>query len=438
MREIKIGVLGLGVVGSGTVRILQENADEISRRVGAKLTVKKIAVRSVDKARAVQVPREMLTDNPLEVIDDPEIEILAELIGGVEPAHEYVLRAIQSGKNIVTANKEMMAKAGHDLMEAAGAGKRDFYLEGSVAGGIPIVAAIKESLAANRIKQVIGIVNGTTNYILTKMTEEGADFNDVLREAQQKGYAETDPTSDVDGWDAQYKIAILSSMAFNSRVLVDDVSAQGIREVSARDIAVARELGYRIKLVAVAEQNESGDTMQVRVHPALLPLSHPLANVNGVFNAVLVRGDAVGEVMFYGPGAGSLPTGSAVVGDLVAIGRNIKSGTTGRIGCTCFDAKKMLPIEAIQTKFYVRVLAADRPKVLAAIAGVFGDNDVSIESVVQRAAPEQGGANGQDAEIVWVTHIRYARKTCGPHWRIFALCPLCIAFPTVFAWRIET
>ena len=407
VKQINVGVLGLGVVGSGTVRILMENADEISRRVGAQLVIKKIAVRDVSKPRAVDVPRELLTDNPHEVIDDPDIAILAELIGGVHPAHEYVLRAIQSGKNIVTANKEMMAKAGHDLMEAAGNKQTDFYLEGSVAGGIPIVAAIKESLAANKVRQVMGIVNGTTNYILTKMTEEGADFNDVLREAQIKGYAEADPTSDVDGWDAQYKIAILASMAFNSRVMVDDVSAQGIREISARDIVVARELGYRIKLVAVAQQNEKHETMQVRVHPALLPAAHPLANVNGVSNAVLVRGDAVGEVMFYGPGAGSLPTGSAVVGDMVAIGRNIMAGNTGRIGCTCFAVKAMLPIDSVQTKFYVRVLAADRPKVLAAIAGVFGDNDVSIESVVQRAVPVASGdekAAEADAEIVWVTH----------------------------------
>ena len=409
MKQINVGVLGLGVVGSGTVRLLMQNADEISQRVGAKLVVKKIAVRDIHKSRAVEVPRDLLTDDPYEVIDDPDIQILAELIGGVQPAHEYVLRAIKSGKNIVTANKEMMAKAGHDLMEAAGQTRRDFYLEGSVAGGIPIVAAIKESLAANKVRQVMGIVNGTTNYILTKMTEEGADFDAVLREAQTKGYAEADPTSDVDGWDAQYKIAILASMAFNSRVSVDDVSAQGIREISARDIAVARELGYRIKLVAVAQQNETGKTMQVRVHPALLPLSHPLSNVNGVFNAVLVRGDAVGEVMFYGPGAGSLPTGSAVVGDMVAVGRNIMAGATGRIGCTCFEVKTMLPIESVQTKFYVRVLAADRPKVLASIAGVFGDNDVSIESVVQRAAPNDNANSSEanpeaDAEIVWVTH----------------------------------
>jgi len=230
------------------------------------------------------------------------------------------------------------------------------------------------------------------------MTQEGAAFGDVLAEAQAHGYAETDPTSDVDGFDAQYKIAILASIGFNSRVHVDDISAQGIREIEARDIAVAEDLGYRIKLVAVAQQDLDGKTMQVRVHPALLPITHPLASVNGVSNAVLVRGDAVGDVMFYGPGAGSLPTGSAVVGDLVAIGRNILAGSTGRVGCTCFETKRMLPIDSVETKFYVRVLAADRPKVLAAIAGVFGDHDVSIESVVQRAHPEG------DAEIVWVTH----------------------------------
>jgi homoserine dehydrogenase len=398
MREIKVGVLGLGVVGSGTVRILQENAQEIAQRVGAKLTVKKIAVRDIDKPRAVTVDRSLLTTDPFEVIVDPEIEILAELIGGVEPAHEYVMRAIKSGKHIVTANKEMMAKAGHDLMEAARHAGRDFYLEGSVAGGIPIINAIKEALTANRVREVMGIVNGTTNYILTKMTEEGADFDDVLAEAQAKGYAETDPTSDVDGFDAQYKIAILASIAFNSRVHVEDVSAQGIRGIGARDIALARELGFRIKLVAVAQQSADGRLMQVRVHPALLPLSHPLASVNGVMNAVLVRGDAVGEVMFYGPGAGSLPTGSAVAGDLVAIGRNILAGSTGRIGCTCFDEKGALPIESVQTKFYIRVLAADRPKVLASIASVFGDHDVSIESVVQHMQSDDR------AEIVWVTH----------------------------------
>ncbi len=399
MRTITVGILGLGVVGSGTVRILQENADEIARRVGARLVVKRIAVRDVFKERAVKVERGLLTADPFEVIDDPEIEILAELIGGVQPAHGYVMRAIRSGKNIVTANKEMMAKAGHDLMHAAGDAKKDFFFEGSVAGGIPIIGPLKESLAANKVRQVMGIVNGTTNYILTKMTHEGADFDAVLAEAQAHGYAETDPTSDVDGWDAQYKIAILASIAFNSRVPVEAVSAQGIRGVSARDIALAKELGYRIKLVAIATQDEAGETMLVRVHPALLPVRHPLASVDDVFNAVLVQGDAVGDVMFYGRGAGSLPTGSAVVGDLIATARNILGGSTGRIGCTCFEQKRMLPIEQVETKYYVRLRALDKPKALASIANVFGDHHVSIESVVQKMLEDDG-----EAEIVWITH----------------------------------
>jgi homoserine dehydrogenase len=245
----------------------------------------------------------------------------------------------------------------------------------------------------------MGIVNGTTNYILTKMTHEGADFDAVLKEAQAHGYAEADPTSDVDGWDAQYKIAILASIAFNSRVPVEAVSTQGIRSVSARDIALAKELGYRIKLIALATQDAAGETMQVRVHPALLPVRHPLASVDDVFNAVLVQGDAVGDVMFYGRGAGSLPTGSAVVGDLIATARNILGGSTGRIGCTCFEKKRMLPIEQVETKFYVRLRALDKPKALASIANVFGDHDVSIESVVQKMLEDDG-----EAEIVWITH----------------------------------
>jgi homoserine dehydrogenase len=399
VRTIQIGILGLGVVGSGTVRILQENADEIAARVGARLVVKKIAVRDVTKPRAVTVDPSLLTDRPDDVIDDPDIEILAELIGGVEPAHSYIERALHQGKNIVTANKEMMAKAGHDLMELAGAQHKDFFLEGSVAGGIPILAAMKESLAGNRVRSVMGIVNGTTNYILTRMTEEGADFAATLSAAQELGYAEADPTSDVDGFDAQYKLAILSSIAFNTTLSVDAIAVQGIRGITARDIAVARDLGYRIKLLAIAHQaDDDPGAIQARVHPALLPLKHPLASVNDVFNAVLVRGDAVGDVMFYGRGAGSLPTGSAVVGDLIACARNLLQGATGRVGCTCFTTKRVLPAAASRSKFYVRLHALDKPKVLASIANVFGDFDVSIESVVQRAL------NGDEAEIVWVTH----------------------------------
>lgn len=397
MREIKIGILGLGVVGSGTVKILQDSADELAQRVGARLVIKKIAVRSLSKPRDVEVDVALLTDNPFEVIDDPEIEILAELVGGVDPCHGYLLRAIQSGKNIVTANKELMAKAGHDLLEAAEAARKDFFLEGSVAGGIPIIAALKESLAGNRVREVMGIVNGTTNYILTRMTEEGADFATVLADAQRLGYAEADPTSDVDGHDAAYKLAILSSLAFHSGIAEEGVARQGIRHIQARDIAVARELGYRIKLIATAHCHDDGG-MHARVHPALLPVAHPLASVNGVFNAVLVRGDAVGDVMFYGRGAGSLPTGSAVVGDLIACARNILARATGRVGDTRYTNRPMRPSEAVESKFYVRLHALDKPKVLASIANVYGDFDVSVESVVQRALPSG------EAEIVWVTH----------------------------------
>ncbi len=397
MREIAVGLLGCGVVGSGTVRVLTDSADEIAQRVGAKLVVKKIAVRDPQKARTVTLAPGVLTGNASEVLEDPEIQIVAELIGGVEPAHGYILRAIQNNKNIVTANKELMAKQGHDLMLAAAKAKKDFFLEGSVAGGIPILAAIKESLAANRVKELMGIVNGTTNYILTRMTEEGAEFASTLKAAQELGYAEADPTSDVDGFDAQYKLAILASMAFNTTLGADDIAAQGIRQVSARDIAVARELGYRIKLVAKARDEGEG-RIQAHVHPALLPARHPLASVNDVFNAVLVRGDAVGDVMFYGRGAGSLPTGSAVVGDMIACARNILAGSTGRVGCTCYSKREVVPISEVESKFYIRLHALDKPKVLASIANVFGDFDVSIESVVQKALP------ADEAEIVWVTH----------------------------------
>jgi len=394
--QINIGILGLGVVGSGTVRVLTENADSIARKVGLPLVIKRIAVRDKTKPRGVSIDPALLTERPEDVIDDPEIDILCELIGGVEPAHGYVLRAIKSGKNIVTANKEMMAKAGHDLLHEAEQRELDFNFEGSVGGGIPIIQPLKQALAANHFTEVIGIVNGTTNYILSKMTTEGAEFADVLAEAQAQGYAEPDPTNDIQGYDAQYKTAILSSLAFTSRVLPEDIYVEGITKISKRDIAVATELGYVIKIVGIGQ--DLGDALQVRVHPVLLPKSHPLASVNDVYNAIYLRGNAVGDVMFYGRGAGSLPTGSAVVGDIIEIARNIRHGATGHIGCTCYDRKPALPIKRLRTKYYIRLIAHDRPKVLASLASVFGDFNVSIESVVQRALPDG------DAEIVWITH----------------------------------
>lgn len=394
--EINVGILGLGVVGSGTVRVLTENADAIARKVGVPVRVKKIAVRDLDKPRAVDVAPALLTDRADEVIDDPDIDILCELIGGVQPARDYVLRALGTGKNIVTANKEMMAKAGHDLLHEAEERRLDFSFEGSVGGGIPIIQPLKEALAGNKFSEIIGIVNGTTNYILSKMARDGADFGDVLAEAQAHGYAEADPTSDIGGFDAQYKTAILASIAFTSRINVGDVYVEGITKIEKRDMEVAHDLGYVIKLVGIGQ--EADGQLQVRVHPALLPRSHPLASVNDVYNAVYLRGDAVGDVMFYGRGAGAGPTGSAVAGDIIGTARNILNGATGRLGCTCYDSKPVRDMAHLRTNYYVRLLAHDRPKVLASLASVFGDFDVSIESVVQRALPDG------DAEIVWITH----------------------------------
>lgn len=409
--RIEIGILGLGVVGSGTVDLLERNRAEIERKIGISYHIKRIAVRDLEKKRSVTVDRGLLTTHPYEVLDDPDIDIICELIGGVDPAKEFVLRALQNGKQVVTANKEMIAKEGHMLMELASLKRLDFQFEGSVAGGIPIIQPMKNSLAGNQVQEVLGIINGTTNYILTKMSQEHADFDDVLREAQARGYAEADPTSDIEGYDAQYKIAILGSIAFTSRVAVNEVYVEGITKITAADIACAEELGFTIKLVGVARR-VGEDRMQVRVHPALLAKSHPLAATNDVYNAVLVKGDPVGDVMFYGRGAGSGPTGSAVVGDIMDVCRNLKFGSTGRIACTCFGHKTMQPIEEVVSRHYLRMTVEDKPKVLAAIAGVLGEFDISIESVVQKATH-----SGQ-AEIVWVTHEASGRNIAGALKRI--------------------
>jgi homoserine dehydrogenase len=389
-------MLGCGVVGSGTLRTLQENAEGIERQIGARLVVKKVCVRNLDKPRAVELPPDLLTTNAAEVLDDPEVDIVAELIGGIEPAGDYILRALRNGKHVVTANKELIAKAGRNLLVEAAERKLDLHFEGAVAGGIPIIRAMKVSLAANRVETVMGIVNGTTNYILTQMAQNGLDFETALREAQEKGYAEADPTDDVDGFDAAYKLAILASIAFQSRVPLEAVFHEGIRAVTDRDIAYAKELGYVIKLVAIAKEKPEG--LELRVHPAMLPHAHPLASVDDVFNAVHVHGSSVGDVMFYGRGAGSMPTGSSVAADLMEVARGIVSGGSGRVGCTCFTEKRILPIAEVESNYYLRVETDDRPGVLAAVATVFGEHNVSLESMLQK----QG--NGEVAEIVWITH----------------------------------
>ena len=396
IRTISIGILGCGVVGSGTIRTLQESADAIQRQLGVRLEVKRVCVRDASKSRAVDFPRSGFTTNPAEVLDDPEIQIVAELIGGVHPAKDYILRALANGKHVVTANKELIAKDGHEALTEAARRKLDFFFEGAVAGGIPIIRALKVSLAANQVQSLMGIVNGTTNYILTQMTQHGQGFADALAEAQAKGYAEQDPTDDVDGFDAAYKLTILASIAFQSRVHLDNVYREGIRGVTARDIAYAKELGYVIKLVAVAKERERG--LELRVHPAMLPVTHPLASVNDVFNAILVNGSAAGEVMFYGRGAGSMPTGSSVAADIMEVARGIVFGGSGRVACTCFHEKATLPMEDVETNYYVRTLTDERPGVLAAIATVFGNNGVSLEAVLQKQNHDDS------AEIVWITH----------------------------------
>lgn len=393
---INVGLLGLGVVGSGTVRILSENAAAITQKVGLPVVVKRAVVRDFSKARNCVLPSHLLTTDPQDVLTDAGIDIVVEVVGGVEPARSWLLQALNNGKCVVTANKELMARSGGELLKLAEERGLDFSFEASVGGGIPIIQPLKQALAGNRFSEIYGIVNGTTNYILSKMTSEGADFAEVLAEAQAHGYAESDPTNDVDGFDARFKIAILASIAFNSRVDIALVPVEGIRTITKRDIEVATELGYVIKLLGIGQQFNHG--VQVRVHPTLLPHSHPLASVEGVYNAVFIRGDYVGDVMLYGRGAGSLPTGSAIVGDIIETSRNIRIGATGRMGCTCFDQKPLVGLDHLVSKFYIRVETSDRPRVLASVTGILGDFDVSIASVVQHERP------GNIAEIVLITH----------------------------------
>ncbi|MEW6182955.1 MAG: homoserine dehydrogenase [Bacillota bacterium] len=395
LRTIGIGILGMGTVGRGVFRVLENNREIISSRLGASLNLTKILVRDTKKNRGTEVPAGLLTTDPAAVIEDPATDIVVEVMGGIEPARSYVLSALSGGKTVVTANKDLLAVHGHELFEAASSGGADLFFEASVAGGIPIIKVIKEALAGNRIQQVTGIINGTTNYILTKMTDEGADFDTVLKEAQARGYAEADPTSDIGGFDAARKIAILASIAFNSRVTLEDVYVEGITNIQAEDIRYAGELGFVVKLLGIAREASEG--IEVRVHPALVPFGHPLAAVSDVFNAVFIKGDAVGETMFYGRGAGELPTASAVVGDIVAAAKNIRYNVRGMTGCTCFEKKPVRPVTEVETRYYLRLQVLDRAGVLAGIAGAFGNNNVSLAAVAQKTT-------GEVAELVLVTH----------------------------------
>ncbi len=393
-RIIAIGLLGCGTVGSGVIRILQDNAEVISRRTGCEIRVKRVAVKDLADPRYVEVPEDVLTTDASAVLRDPDLDIIVEVMGGIEPARSFILEALAAGKHVVSANKELMSTHGGEILEAAEKAGVDIAYEASVGGGIPILLPLKQSLAGNRIDQILGIVNGTTNYVLTRMSEEGLSFEQAIAKAQSLGYAESDPSADVEGRDAAAKLAILASMAFNSRVTLDDVYAEGIAGITPDDIAFGRDLGYVIKLLAVAKDDAEG--ISVRVHPTMIPTDHPLASVRDENNAIFVSGDAVGELMFYGKGAGSLPAASAVVGDIISIARNMLSG--GRmVGCTCFSDKPVKDMADVVCRYFMIFDVPDRPGVLARIAGVFGDNGVSIKSVIQHGM-------GKEARIVLITH----------------------------------
>ena len=392
---VGIGMLGCGVVGTGVARLLADHAEPIRDRAGVGLALRRIAVRDLTKKRDPVVDPTILGDDPAAVVDDPAVEVVVEVMGGIEPARSLIVRALEQGKPVVTANKELLATRGNELFDAADGSGVDLRFEAAVAGAIPIIAPLKQSLAGDRLRRVLGIVNGTTNYVLWRMATTGADYEEALAEATELGYAEPDPSADVEGFDAAAKCAILASLAFNARVVAGDVYREGITEVTAADIAAAARMGYTVKLLAIAEELDG--EISARVHPAMIPDTHPLAAVTEAYNAVFVEGDAVGQLMFYGKGAGSLPTGAAVVGDLVEVVRNRLQGARG-VGCTCLYQRSVRSMDEVDTQYYVALDVADRPGVLAQIAAVFGEHGVSIRSVLQRG-------KGDEAQLVLVTHL---------------------------------
>ena len=390
---IKVGVLGAGVVGSQVVRLIDEQSAELAQRVGAPLTVVGVAVRDPKRSRH-GVPAELLTTDAAALVAKSDIVI--EVMGGIQPAKDLILQAIENGASVVTANKALLAREGSELVLAAERAGVDLYFEASVAGAIPLLRPIRESLAGDRVNRVMGIVNGTTNFILSKMESDHASYDDVLAKAQELGYAEADPTADVEGHDAAAKAAILASLAFHTKVTIDDVYCEGISKVSAEDIAAAESMGFVVKLLAVAERI-SEDSIVVRVHPTMVPKSHPLASVRDAFNAVFVEAESAGELMFYGRGAGGAPTASAVLGDLVAAARNRVTGGIGP-GDSSYAALTALDISHAKTRYYIHIKVADRPGVLAKIASVFADNNVSIQVLHQ-------DGHGNDASLVIRTHL---------------------------------
>ncbi|HEV3354894.1 MAG TPA: homoserine dehydrogenase [Acidimicrobiales bacterium] len=395
---VRVGLLGCGNVGGALVELIGEQREAIADRTGLRLEVARVAVRNTAKQRAVELDSDVLTNEALSVVEDPSVDIVVELIGGIEPARELILTALQNGKAVVTGNKELLANVGGELFEAAEKASVDLLFEAAVAGGIPLIRPLRESLAGDRVRRILGIVNGTTNFILTRMTEEGSTFHEALAEAQELGYAERDPTADIEGFDAASKAAIIATVAFGVRVVAGDVYREGISGITASDIAFAGRLGYVVKLLAVAESDERG--VVVRVHPAMVPSDHPLAAVRESFNAVFIEGAAVGDLMLYGRGAGGRPTASAVLGDVIDAAANRRRGTHAGLGL--LGKARIRHIEELSSQYYVALEVVDRPGVLAAVAGVFGANGVSIKQM------EQEGI-GDDARLILITHTAVER-----------------------------
>jgi homoserine dehydrogenase len=412
-QKINVGLIGLGTVGTGAFRILKENAELIRNRVGVPIEITRIAVRDTKRDRGITIPADILTTNPSDIIDDPNIDIVAELIGGYEPAKELILAAIARGKHVVTANKALLAAHGAEIDEAARRAGVNVGFEASVGGGIPVIKALKEALAANRILSIYGIINGTSNYILTKMTEEERSFADVLAEAQHAGYAEADPTFDVGGIDTAHKLAILVNLAFGAHVNLKDIYTEGITSISPLDIDFGKALGYKVKLLAIAKMHEGGKA-EARVHPTMVPDEYPIAKVGGVYNAIQIVGNACEDIMLYGRGAGSMPTGSAVVGDIMDIARQILMEPARQLpapqtpqdgtGAAKRGAVQLQPIESVTSLYYFRFMALDQPGVLAQISGILGRHRISIAQMIQRGRKEGGSV-----PLVIMTHTALER-----------------------------
>lgn len=399
---VKVGLVGTGTVGGGCLDILRNHKEEFKRHFGIDIELTRVCSRQPEVAESYGLS-DIFTTDFHEVIEDPEVDLVIELIGGTTFAKEVVIGALQNGKSVVTANKALMASCGEEVMSLAEEKGVEIAFEASVGGAIPIIVPLKHSLIANRIDSIMGIVNGTTNYMLTRMDEDGMSYEDALKEAQERGFAEADPTADVDGLDAAAKIAILASIAFNSRVTMNQVFTEGIRRISPVDLAMAHEMGYAVKLLAHAYRSDGG--IDVRVHPTMTPESHQLATVNGVFNAIYTVGDAAGENMFFGEGAGAGPAASAVMGDVLEVARHLQMGIKPIVGCTCTDELPILSVEDLHTKYYIRFVVADRSGVLASAADIFAKYDVSVKTVTQR-----GNAARDDVDLVFVTHTAEERN----------------------------